>query len=151
MALLHYHAFVQYSRNDSSRLLKELVVSRIDERPADDENLLFAREELAFDIESILKGDAHSPEALAHLFIQLGRAIGGGLEGINRASNTLRAAVDLIYPHSCAHAAGLRLYRLHLEGQLKVEDEPVRLIDAVVERYKAGAARGATGRARRRG
>ena len=127
-------------------------MNRTDECRPEDENLLFAREELAFDIESILKGDAHSPEALAHLFIQLGRAIGGGLEGINRASNTLRAAVDLIYPHSCAHAAGLRLYRLHVEGQLKVEDEPVRLIDAVVERYEAGAreARGATGRARRR-
>lgn len=127
-------------------------MSTADDCRHDEENLLFAREELAFDIESILKGDAHSPEALAHLFIHLGRAIAGGLEGINRASNTLRAAIDLIYPHSCAHAAGLRLYRLHVEGQLKVEDEPVRLIGAVVERYTVGgrAARGAQGRARRR-
>jgi hypothetical protein len=117
--------------------------------PVDDENLLFSREELAFDIESILKGDAHSPEALAHLFIHLGRAIEGGLEEINRASSTLRAAVDLIYPHSCAHAEGLRLYRLHVEGRLKVEEEPVRLIGAVVERYAEGA-RVARGRARRR-
>src|ERR687893_2792265 len=99
----------------------EVAVSIANVCPPEDENLLFGREELAFDIESILKGDAHSPEALAHLFIHLGRAIGGGLEGINRASNTLRAAVDLIYPHSGAHAAALKLYRLSVEGQLRVE------------------------------
>lgn len=113
----------------------------------DEENLLCAREELASDIASILKGDERSPEALAHLFIQLGRAIEGGLEGINRASKTLAAAIDLIYPHSSAHAAALRLYRLSLEGRLRVEDEPVRLIGAAVERCKAreGAPRRARG------
>ena len=120
-------------------------------RPPDDENLLFAREELAFDIDSILKGDAHSPEALAQLFIQFGQAIAGGLEGINRTLSTLAAAVDLIYPHSRAHSAALKLYRLSLEGQLKVEDEPVNLIGAAIARGTAGARSGrASGRARGR-
>ena len=45
---------------------------------ADEENLLFTREELASDIASILKGDEHSPEALAHLFIILRNAVAGG-------------------------------------------------------------------------
>jgi hypothetical protein len=118
-----------------SRPSKELPVSRTNAGPSEGEGLLYAREELAADIDSILKGDEHSPEALAHLFLHLARAIEGGLEGINRAGRTLVAAIDLIYPHSSAHALGLRLYRLSLEGRLRVEDEPVRLIGAAVERY----------------
>jgi hypothetical protein len=72
-----------------------------------EENLLFAREELASDIASILKGDAHSPDALAQLFVVLRDAIAGGLEGINRTSATLAAAVELTFTHSRAHAAAL--------------------------------------------
>jgi hypothetical protein len=103
----------------------------------DGEPLLFTREELASDIDSILRGDTHSPEALAHMFILFGQAIASGLEGINRTSNTLRAAIDLIYPHSRTHCAALKLYRLSVEGRLKVEDEPVNLINAAIERSTA--------------
>lgn len=106
----------------------------IDKRPSEDEHLLFAREELAADIASILRGDAYSAEALAHLFIILRDAISGGLEGINRTSETLAAAVELTFTHSRAHAAALRLYLLAQEERLKVEDEPVRLIGAAIER-----------------
>ena len=99
-----------------------------------EETLLFPREELASDIASILRGDDYSPEALAHLFIILREAIAGGLEGINRTHETLAAAVELTFSHSRAHAAALRLYLLSQEGRLKVEDEPVRLIGAAIER-----------------
>src|SRR2546421_10485874 len=117
---------------------------------ADEENLLLTREELASDIASILKGDEHSPEALAHLFIILRDAIAGGLEGINRTSETLAAAVELTFTHSRAHTAALRLYLLSQEGRLKVEDEPVRLISAAIERSTAGARAGkAPGREKR--
>jgi hypothetical protein len=104
----------------------------------DEENLLFAREDLASDIASILRGDAHSPEALAHLFIILREAIAGGLEGINRTRETLAAAVELTFTHSRAHAVALRLYMLSQEGQLRVEDEPVSLLTAAIERSTAG-------------
>ena len=121
-----------------------------DDRESEDENLLFAREELASDIASILKGDEHSPEALAHLFIILREAVAGGLEGVNRTSNTLAAAVELTFTHSRAHTAALRLYLLSQKGQLKVEDEPVRLINAAIERSTAGARAGkAPGREKR--
>ncbi len=102
------------------------------------ENLLFTREELASDIASILKGNAHSAEALAHLFIILREAIGGGLEGIIKARETLAAGVELTFTHSRAHAAALDLYVLSVEGQLKVDDEPVRLIEAAIKRNAAG-------------
>lgn len=102
----------------------------------DGENLLFSRGELASDIDAILSGDEHSPEALAQLFVLLGRAIDGGLDGAVRVRNTLRAAVEVIYPHSGAYRAGAELYRLAVEGELRVEDEPVRLIGAAVERSR---------------
>jgi hypothetical protein len=116
----------------------EAGMGMADESSHDEENLLFAREELASDIASILKGDEYSPEALAHLFIALRDAIAGGLEGINRASDTLRAAVELTFMHSRAHSAALTLYLLAQEGRLRVEYEPVRLISAAVERSTAG-------------
>jgi hypothetical protein len=50
----------------------------------------------------------------------------------------LSAAVEISYLHSQAHAAAVKLYRLSVEGQLKVEDEPVRLIDAAIKRSTAG-------------
>ena len=103
-----------------------------------DENLLFSREELASDIASILRGDAGSPDAPAQLFVVLRGAIAGGLDGINRTSETLAAAAELAFTHSRAHAAALRLYMLSQEGQLRVEDEPVRLLDAAIERNTAG-------------
>ncbi len=108
-----------------------------DESSCVEGNLLFAREELASDIASILKGDAHSPEALAHLFIIFREAIAGGLEGIKRTSETPAAAVELTFTHSRAHAAALRLYLLSQEGQLRVEDEPVSLLTAAIERSTA--------------
>ncbi|HLM55431.1 MAG TPA: hypothetical protein VK422_04840 [Pyrinomonadaceae bacterium] len=93
---------------------------------------------MASDIASILRGDAHSAEALAHLFIILREAIGGGLEGIIKTRDTLAAGVELTFTHSRAHAAALALYVLSVEGRLKVEDEPVRLIDAAIKRSTAG-------------
>jgi hypothetical protein len=104
----------------------------------DEENLLFSREELASDIASILSGDAHSADALAQMFVVLREAIEGGLDGINRTSETLAAAAELTFAHTPAHEAALRLYMLSREGRLKVEDEPVRLISAAIERSTAG-------------
>lgn len=102
----------------------------------DEENLLFSREELAEDVDAILKGDEHSPEALARLFVLLGQAIDGGIEGAVRTRDTLRAAVEVIYPYSSAYSAALKLYRLSVEGELKVADEPVKLMNAAIERNR---------------
>jgi hypothetical protein len=117
-------------------------VSLADNSRCAEDNLLFPREELASDIASILKGDAYSAEALAHLFIILRQAIADGLEGINRTSETLGVAVELTFAHSRAHAAALRLYLLSQEGRLEVADEPVRLISAAIERSTGGARAG---------
>lgn len=114
-------------------------MSIANERPPDDENLLINREDLAADIEFILSGDAHAPEVLARLLLFLHRAIEGGRGGIERASETLAAAAELTFAHSRAHAAACKLYRLSLEGHLKVEDEPLRLIEAAIGRRRGGS------------
>lgn len=118
----------------TSSLGKQVVMSVADDDRCDEENLLLTREDLAADIASILRGDEYSAEALAHLLIIFREAIAGGLEGINRTRETLAAAVELTFVHSRAHAAALRLYILSQEGRLKVADDPVRLIDAAIER-----------------
>ncbi|HEV2707260.1 MAG TPA: hypothetical protein VGV59_15170 [Pyrinomonadaceae bacterium] len=42
-----------------------------------------------------------------------------------RASQTLLNGIELIYPHTTAHQAALKLYLLSLEGDLKPQDEPL--------------------------
>lgn len=111
---------------------------------------LFAREDLALSIGLILGGDAQAADVLARLFEELGQAMEGGLRGINEVREALAAAVGICYLHSEAHAAAMRLYRLSVEGHLKSEDEPVRLLGAAVERGAAKArASKAAGRGRR--
>lgn len=104
---------------------------------------LFEREDLALAVGSILGGGPGSADVLARLFEELGQAIEGGLRGINGVREALAAGVEICYLHSEAHAAAVRLYRLSVEGQLRVEDEPVNLIGAAVERSTASAGRGA--------
>lgn len=104
----------------------------------DELNLLIDRETLAINIGYILNNDPHAPDILAGLFVELGQAIEGGLQGINQARNTLTTAIEVAYLHSSSHVAALSLYRLYQEGQLKVEDEPVRLINSAIERNTTG-------------
>lgn len=100
----------------------------------DEENLLLDRETLASKIETILGGEPCAPDALAGLFVELRQAIESGLNGINRTRETLAMGVELAYLHTRAHAAAVRLYHLSQEGQLLVQDEPLTLLDAALER-----------------
>jgi hypothetical protein len=70
------------------------------------------------------------------LFVELRHGIESNFDGIARARNTLAVAVELVYLHTQAHDAALKLYQLSQEGQLKVEDEPVRLIGAAIQRQR---------------
>jgi hypothetical protein len=44
--------------------------------------------------------------------------------------------IETIYLHTDAHKAAVKLYVLSLEGNLKVQDEPLNLINAALERGK---------------
>lgn len=122
-------------------------MSLSDGKPYDEENSLIDRETLAAKIEHILGGEPDAPDALASLFVELRQGLEGGLHGINRTHAALALAVEVAYLHSRAHSSALSLYRLSQEGQLKVEDEPLKLLDAAIARTTARAA--TTSRARR--
>jgi hypothetical protein len=103
---------------------------------------LFERDDLSLSIGLILGGDPQAADVLARLFEELRQAIEGGLRGINVTRDALAAAVEISYLHSEAHAEAVKLYRLSVEGHLKAEDEPLRLLRAAVERGAAKAGRG---------
>jgi hypothetical protein len=85
-------------------------------------------------LEPALCTDAAGVEALARLLFTLKRAIDSGPEGAIRASQTLLDGIEQIYLHTNANKAALKLYVLSLEGNLKPQDEPLRLINAAIER-----------------
>jgi hypothetical protein len=111
--------------------------------PYDEENLLIDRETLERIIGDILGGGPCAADVLAGLFVELRQGIESGLRGICGTRETLLLAVELAYLHTRAHSSAVALYRLSREGQLRVEDEPARLIDAAIERTRARARRAA--------
>lgn len=111
--------------------------------------MMFEREDLARSVESILAGGPEGADALARLLDEFRDAIDGGRRGVEAARRGLVTAVELAYLRTGEHAAALRLYRLSLEGRLRAEDEPARLLGAAVARRTPGARElAARGRAR---
>jgi hypothetical protein len=119
----------------------EVAVSLSDSKPCDEENPLIDRETLAAKIEHILGGEPDAPDALASLFVELRQGLEGGLRGINRTHDTLALAVEVTYLHSRTHSSALSLYRLSQEGLLKIEDEPLALLDDAIARTEARASK----------
>lgn len=119
----------------------EVAVSISKDEKYDEENLLIDRETLESRIAYILGGGADAPDVLAGLFVELRQGLEGGLRGINGARATLALAVEVAYLHSRTHSSALRLYRLSQEGQLKVEDEPLRLLGDAIARTEARVAK----------
>ncbi|HVF51209.1 MAG TPA: hypothetical protein VNA19_14040 [Pyrinomonadaceae bacterium] len=85
-------------------------------------------------LEPALCEDAAAVESLAHLLFAIREAINSGPEGIERASEALATGIELTYLYSDAHRAALKLYLLSLTGQLKPQDEPLRLIKGAIEK-----------------
>lgn len=94
----------------------------------------FNREGLEVTIDLVLNADEHAPHFLGQLFTSFRQAIDSGLQGIIETRKALADAIDLIYLHSPEHDAAINLYRLHLEGELRPDDEPLDLINAAIER-----------------
>lgn len=107
---------------------------RTDNQVRHEDKVHFDREDLALTIDLILNGDEHAPLLLAQLFVSFRQAIDSGLRGINQTRQALDDSIELIYLHSPVHQAALNLYRLSVEGQLKIEDEPLELINAAIKR-----------------
>lgn len=104
-----------------------------------EENLLADEITWTAILEPALCQDPAAVECLARLLFTLKKAIDSGAEGVIQASQTLAHGIELIYPHTDAHKAALKLYLLSLEGNLKPSDEPLNLINAAIARGGSGA------------
>lgn len=85
-------------------------------------------------LEPALCQDADAVDVLARLLFTIKKAIDNGQEGVTQASQTLLHGIELLYLHTNAHQAALKLYTLSLEGNLNPQDEPLHLINAAIER-----------------
>ncbi len=110
------------------------TASTADTATSDEGRILFEREDLALTIDLILAGDKDAPLLLGQLFVRFRQAIDSGLYGINQTRQALANSIELIYLHSPVHQAALNLYRLSIEGQLNVQDEPLEVINAAIQR-----------------
>lgn len=79
--------------------------------------------------------DPKTAEYIARKLFVIKEAIDGGQAG--EASAAILANIEAAYLHTDAHSAALKLYLLSLTGQLKPEDEPLRLINGAIERGEA--------------
>jgi hypothetical protein len=87
-------------------------------------------------LEPELCKDAAAVECLARLLFTIKKEINGGREGVKRANKIISTGIEVIYLYTNSHKAALGLYILSLEGKLKLEDEPLNLINKVRERGK---------------
>jgi hypothetical protein len=91
-------------------------------------------------------------EHIARTLFVIREAIESGPEGVREAGEAILANIESAYLHTDAHRAALGLYMLSLTGQLKPEEEPLRLINGAIERSTARVevARKAVARGKRR-
>lgn len=78
--------------------------------------------------------DPKTADFIARRLFILKEAIGSGPDGAREASEAILANIESAYLHTDAHRAALKLYLLSLTGQLKPEDEPLRLINEAIKR-----------------
>src|SRR2546423_14377914 len=85
-------------------------------------------------LEPVLCQDEAAVELLARLLCTIRKEIENGPEGAIQASKMLLNGIELMYLHTKAHKAALKLYVLSLENNLKPQDEPLNLINGAIER-----------------
>ncbi|HVF43543.1 MAG TPA: hypothetical protein VM936_11055 [Pyrinomonadaceae bacterium] len=78
--------------------------------------------------------DPKTAEYFARVLFVIKEAIESGPEGVREAGEVILANIEAAYLHTEAHRAALALYMLSLTGQLKPEDEPLRVINGAIER-----------------
>jgi hypothetical protein len=94
--------------------------------------------------------DPKTADFIARALFILKEAIESGPGGAREASEAILANIESAYLHTDAHRAAVKLYLLSLTGQLKPEDEPLRLINGAIERGVAQIKLTRKGRAKKK-
>ena len=98
------------------------------------EHDLIDREDWTAVLEPALCQDSATVEFLARLLFRIKKAIDSGPDGVAQASRALSAGIEAAYLYTDAHKAAQKLYLTSLTGQLKPQDEPLRLINEAIRR-----------------
>lgn len=99
-----------------------------------DYELVVTHEDWAAILEPALCQDSAAVECLARLLFTIKKAIEAGPDGAAQASRALLAGIEVAYLYTDAHRAAQKLYLLSLTGQLKPQDEPLRVINEAIKR-----------------
>lgn len=99
-----------------------------------DDDDLVEHEDWAAVLEHVLCKDSAAIECLARLLFTIKTAIDKGPDGVQQASRAILAGIESAYLYTGAHRAALKLYLLSLTGQLKPQDEPLKLINEAIKR-----------------
>ncbi len=99
-----------------------------------DYELVVTHEDWAAILEPVLCQDSAAVECLARLLFIIKKAIETGPDGASQASRALLAGIEAAYLYTDAHRAAQKLYLLSLTGQLKPQDEPLRVINEAIKR-----------------
>ena len=94
--------------------------------------------------------DPKTAEYIARGLFVIKEAIDSGADGAREASGAILDNIEAAYLHTDAYRAALKLYLLSLTGQLKPEDEPLRLINGAIERGARRVEVAGKGRAKRK-
>lgn len=100
-------------------------------------DLVAGHEDWVAILEPALCQDSAAVECLARMLSTIKRAIEAGPDGVAQASRALAASIEVAYLYTDAHKAAQRLYLLSLTGDLRPQDEPLRLLNEALRR--AGA------------
>jgi hypothetical protein len=107
----------------------------VDVEECDTKRLLDDRETWLVFLEATVCKNSIMANTLAHLLFTVKEAIESG-DDLEQEINTLRDVIEMTYLHTDEHKLALKLYMLHLTGQLKPQDEPLTLLDGAIERGK---------------
>ena len=117
------------------------TICMADDLEYDAESMLTDGETWLVFLEAVLRKDPTGAETLAHLLFVIKEAIESGPDGVKRAVNTLSYGLRLVYLYTDEHKLALKLYLLYLTGHLRPQDEPLNLLDSVIERGAADVER----------
>jgi hypothetical protein len=99
-----------------------------------DDELVVTHEDWAAILEPVLCQDSAAVECLARLLFIIKKAIETGPDGAAQAGRALLVGIESAYLYTDAHKAAQKLYLLSLTGQLKPQDEPLRVINEAIKR-----------------
>jgi len=113
------------------------VTSRFE--PYDRANVFHDIEEWDHFLGAIVQGNRDAADSLSLILYKILRVMSEGPAGVERTLNTLKLGMERIFPFTTTHGSSFTLFLYEMECLLTIEDSPINLITAAIERAEATA------------